>query len=146
MGKMNKESIIRFVIVLILGACFAWAISTIQINHQIDSFRQEIITQPTKTVAGPPGPRGPRGPAGPTGKRGPRGRSGQVGTQGLGIPGPRGPAGPQGPRGRVGLTGARGPAGLPGLNGLNGIDGLTPQICLLNNIICVNPNKPKTRK
>ena len=102
-----------------------------QIQSQLGSQLQQIITSSGINVVGPAGPRGHAGSTGPTGPcctgaTGPVGATGATGT--AGATGPTGSTGTGsvGPTGPTGSSGATGPSGGPtGATGASGATGST---------------------
>lgn len=104
-----------------------------QLQPQLITQLQQIITQGGIGIVGPQGPTGATGPAGPagatgaTGPEGPTGATGPTGAQGpagaTGATGPEGPTGATGTTGDTGPTGAQGPAGATGATGATGAAG-----------------------
>ncbi|XP_032065496.1 macrophage receptor MARCO [Thamnophis elegans] len=96
----------------------------------------QIKSNMTQGIAGPPGPKGERGIPGRRGDRGDKGEKGDIGikgnpgTNGIGLSGPKGEPGVPGIQGYAGSpgekgdTGAMGPIGIKGDQGLPGFPGL----------------------
>lgn len=85
-----------------------------QLQVQMASMQQTLISA---VANGIPGPTGPTGLPGATGGMGPSGPTGPAG--------PAGAQGPIGPHGPSGATGATGPIGIHGLVGATGATGVT---------------------
>ncbi|XP_070813149.1 macrophage receptor MARCO [Pituophis catenifer annectens] len=119
-------------------------LSNQHLQWEMANITDQIKSNMTQGIAGPPGPKGEMGIPGRKGDQGDKGEKGNIGltgmkgnqgTNGIGLPGPKGEPGVPGIQGYVGSpgekgdTGAMGPIGtkgeqgLPGLSGLNGEKG-----------------------
>ena len=89
-----------------------------QLQTQIASMQQALITAVNNGIPGPVGPAGAQGATGPMGEMGPQGNAGPQGATG-----PQGTVGPTGPRGTTGAPGVAGPQGVTGATGRTGATG-----------------------
>ena len=97
------------------AACKSEDFTTSAAGSNICRKAEQVASEPSGSLAGPPGEQGVPGPRGEQGFQGPAGPVGPMGP--VGVAGERGPVGPVGPQGLAGLL------GLPGLNGSQGAQG-----------------------
>lgn len=96
------------------AACKSADFPQSQAGANICQKAQQVASEPSGPLAGPPGAQGVQGPRGEQGFQGP-----------IGPVGPMGPLGPVGVKGDAGPTGIAGILGPAGLNGANGLPGST---------------------
>lgn len=103
-----------------------------QLQVQMASMQQTLISAVANGIPGPTGSAGPVGATGPMGATGPNGSAGPAGAQGpightgaTGAAGAQGPTGAKGATGSAGAVGATGPAGATGATGAAGAVGAT---------------------